>query len=121
MKATLILMALLVAGVRADDLDDYMGAVYSRGGGYERVGSTYSGNDVITKCGSFFISSRGVAVKTGSVYTTEDNRIVSNVGSSFVSSTDVVTRVGNVYSGGNSFSFTAGSFIDKGVYLNASE
>ena len=114
MKATLILMALLVAGVRADDLDDYVATAYGGRGQFVRVGSTYVGNvDIITKAGSAYVSSRGIATRAGSTYISEDNDIVVKAGSAYVSSEDIVVKAGSTYNGKNGTTIGADSYMYK--------
>jgi len=114
MKATLILMALLVAGVRADDFDDYVAAAYGGKGDFVRVGNTYVGShDIITKAGSAYVSSRGIATKAGSTYISEDNETVVKAGSAFVSNKDIIVNVGNTYNGSGGTSVKAGNYMYK--------
>lgn len=106
-------MALLVAGVRADDFDDYMATAYPKSGDFVRVGSTYiTGHDVITKAGSSYVSSYGIATKAGSTYITENNKIVVKVGCAFMSDNDIIVKAGSTYNGNN------GTTIDIFSYMN---
>ena len=115
-------MALLVAGVRADEFDDYMAAVYRGTGNFVRVGNTYVGSrDIVTKAGSAYVSSRGIATCVGSAYITEDNRIVTRAGSTIIDGNNYTTRAGNAYSSNRGISYRAGSYLYKPSSLDGPE
>ena len=114
MKATLILMAVLVAPVMADDFDDYIAAVYSGKGDFVRAGNVYVGShDIIVKAGNSYSSSRGIAVKAGNTFVSEDNRTVVRAGNAFVGDNDIIVRAGNTYNGSGGTTVKAGNYMYK--------
>jgi hypothetical protein len=114
MKATLFLMAVLVAPVMADDFDDYIATAYGGRGSFVRAGNTYIGsNDIITKAGNSYVSGRGIANRAGSTYITEDNKTVNRAGSAFISGDDIIIKAGNSYNGRNGTTISAGGFMSK--------
>ena len=114
MKATLILMALLVAGVRADDLDDYVAAAYNGKGDFVRSGNTYIGShDIIVKSGNAYISSRGTAVRSGNVFITEENKTVVKSGNAFIGDNDIIIKSGDTYNGNSGTTVKAGNYMYK--------
>ena len=116
MKIKTLVIALSFAALPAlaDDLDDYVAAVYGGRGDFVRAGSTYIGsNDIITKCGSSYVSSRGIANRAGRTYISEDNRTVNRAGSTFIKDNDIITRVGSSYVGNDGITTSAGGYISK--------
>lgn len=117
MKATLILMALLVAGARADedDGDDFVGGVYKRPGTYAKAIVSWVGaNGVITKVGNTYLTPDGAYVKCGNTYLSPDgeNTVVRS-GSAFLSSSGARFRTGNTYSGNGGVSVVSGNTISN--------
>ena len=113
MKAMLILMAVLVAPVMAEDddeMNDFIGGVYRGSGTVHRAGNVIMTQDgLIFKSGSRFIYQDGrVCQKVGSTYIREDNSVVVSAGSAFVSNDGLIEKVGSCYIGPVN-SFTAGS------------
>jgi hypothetical protein len=110
MKAILIVMAVLVAPVMAEDddeMNDFIGGVYRGSGTVHRAGNVIMTQDgLIFKSGSRFIYQDGrVCQRVGSTYITEDNSVVVKAGNTFVSNRGVTEKVGSCYIGSvNSFS-----------------
>jgi len=114
MKATLILMALLVAGVRADDFDDYVATAYSGVGGFTRCGNVYVSNyDTIVKSGNAFVSTKETFTKSGNVFVSDGNKSFVKSGNAFVGTTRTITQSGNTYIGDSEFAIKSGNYILK--------
>lgn len=110
MKATLILMALLVAGVRADDLDTFIGGVYKQSGIYVNCGNGIAtgASGSIIKCGDTYFTPHGVYVNTGGTYLGPKGSVDVKVGQDFVGTSGFAARAGDTYVG------SFGASIDSG-------
>lgn len=102
MKATLILMALLVAGVRADDEEDnaadFAGAVMNKNAFASGRGCVITGDGEMAyanRRGSI-ISSRGFYYKSGNSYIGPDETYVSRSGNYFYGTTSII-KAGSAY------------------------
>lgn len=116
MKATIMLMVLLVAGVYGEeDGDDFVGGAYKRPGTYAKAIVSWVGaNGVITKVGNTYLTPDGAYVKCGNTYLSPDgeNTVVRS-GSAFLSSSGARFRTGNTYSGNGGVSVVSGNTISN--------
>jgi len=103
MKATLILMALLVAGVHGQDLDEFVGTTYPSGNavfiGGRGVAITRGG--LVVQNGPLFITPRGLYSSCGNMYYGNGNLTVVDGSFSYGTAGNLRTQVGNYFAGNN--------------------
>ena len=100
MKATLILMALLVAGVRAEEgLGEFIGGVYDKGGFYADCGGgiAVGPEGSIIKCGDTYLTPHGVYVNAGGTYLGPRGSVAVKVGQDFVGTSGFTAKAGDTY------------------------
>jgi len=113
MKATLFLMAVLVAPVMGEDeMDDFMGGVYDKPGIYAKTSNVAIGDGIVIRSGDTFFTDEGICRKAGSFYFNEKD-IVLSTGNSFISDKNFTAKSGNVYGGTGGFSVLTDSVIFK--------
>lgn len=103
MKATLFLMALLVAGVHGEDLNEFAGTTYTSGN------SVFSGGrgvlitqrGLIVQNGPLFITPRGLYGSCGNLYYGNGNLTAIDGPISYGTAGNLRTRVGNYFAGNN--------------------
>lgn len=99
MKNILLVMAVLVAPVMAEDgMNDFMGGVYDGSGIYAKTSTVAVGDGIVIRSGDTYFTDKGICRKTGSFFFNE-NDIVLKTDNSFISSNNFTTKASNVYVG----------------------
>ena len=115
MKATLILMALLVAGVNGqdEDFDNFIGGVYRKAGAYAVAGSTANGgNEAVVKAGNTYMTEDGAYVKAGNTYLAPNgNGTAIRAGDAFLMDGKAVIKCGDTYLGEDGATVVSGGTI----------
>ena len=103
MKATLILMALLVAGVHGQDLNEFVGTTYPSGNAVFSGGRgvAITQNGLVVKSGSLFITPNGLYASCGNMYYGNGNLTVVDKSFSYGTAGNLRTQVGNYFAGNN--------------------
>lgn len=101
-----MLMALLVAGVRADDMSEFIGGVYDGGGFYADCGGgiVVGPEGAIVKCGDTYLTPRGTYVNAGGTYLGPRGSVAVKVGQDFVGTSGFTAKAGNMYLSASSVS-----------------
>ena len=103
MKATLILMALLVAGVYGQDLNEFAGTTYPSGNAVFSGGRgvAITQNGLVVQSGFLFITPRGLYASCGNMYYGNGNLTVVDRGFSYGTAGNLRAQVGNYFAGNN--------------------
>jgi hypothetical protein len=118
MKATLFLMAVLVAPVMGEEMENFIGGVYQKEGFYADCGDgiAVGPGGAIIKCGDTYLTPTGVYVNSGGTYLGPRGKVVVKVGSDFVGTTGFTARAGDMYLSASSVSVgLRGAMLVKSV------
>lgn len=118
MKAILFLMAVLVAPVMGEEMENFIGGVYQKEGFYADCGDgiAVGPGGAIIKCGDTYLTPTGVYVNSGGTYLGPRGKVVVKVGSDFVGTTGFTARAGDMYLSASSVSVgLRGAMLVKSV------
>jgi len=103
MKATLFLMAVLVAPVMGEDLDEFVGTTYPSGNAVFSGGRgvAITRNGLVVQNGPLFITPRGLYGSCGNMYYGNGKLTVIDGDFSYSNDATLRTRVGNYFAGNN--------------------
>jgi hypothetical protein len=103
MKATLFLMAMLVASAMADDLDEFVGTTYPSGNAVFSGGRgvAITRNGLVVKNGPLFITPKGLYGSCGNMYYGNGNLTVVDGSFSYGPAGTMRTQVGTYFAGNN--------------------
>lgn len=118
MKAILFLMAVLVAPVMGEEMENFIGGVYQKEGFYADCGDgiAVGPGGAIIKCGDTYLTPTGVYVNSGGTYLGPRGKVVVKVGSDFVGTTGFTAKAGDMYLSASSVSVgLKGAMLVKSV------
>jgi hypothetical protein len=103
MREILFLMAVLVAPVMAQDLDDFVGTTYPSGNAVFSGGRgvAITQNGLVVKSGSLFLTTTGLYASCGNLYYGNGNLTVVDRDISYGTAGNMRVRDGSYYAGNN--------------------
>lgn len=103
MKATLFLMAVLVAPVWAQDLNEFVGTTYPSGNAVFSGGRgvAITQNGLVVRSGPLFLTTTGLYASCGNLYYGNGNLTVVDRDISYGTAGNMRVKDGNYYAGNN--------------------
>ena len=110
---TIIILLMMVAGVRAGEMEDFIGAVYQKRGTWNITSSENALSDkgCIRRVGENYFTPHGVYRKIGNTYTTPDGDSVVTTGSTYLYRGEAVVSTGSTYLGSGKNKVSTGSTV----------
>ena len=103
MKAILIAMAVLVAPVMGEDLNEFVGTTYNSGNAVFSGGRgvAITQNGLVVKSGCLFLTTQGIYASCGNMYYGNGNLTVVDEDISYGTAGNMRVNDGNYYAGSN--------------------
>lgn len=110
-------MALLVAGVKAEeeDFSNFIGGVYRKSGAYAISGTTANGgSQAVIRAGNTYLTKDGAYVKAGNTYLAPNGKGTAiRAGDTFLMDGKAVIKCGETYLGEDGATVVSGSTISN--------